>query len=428
MINDILAITCLLTMVVFLFVLIYYTIIKKHNYFSSATFIAVGILIPLVLYFAKWSNIITQEPSGAFYWIFICLFGLSAFFQVNTKSELLCTQEIVFKNGMMKLIPLANLFWIVCILLNNKIVSGYFFPSLSHIDMHAQNASVILHFVRSTFAVIALDIIAWFKTKKFRYLILALSLIAVPVISTSDRMVPTEAALCGLSFFLFMLLSGYGKKQAKTLQRRKLKPYQIILVVLLVLLVAYAMISVGIYRASHFGKYTISYARTIGYTGPFGEFGAWIYGYFVLSINNLNQSIIAGAENPNFIGLYSFSSLFFGLLQFDNLFGIKGGAAQFSSAFTLHEATVPTGLWNFYYDYSVMCFIPMIVAFVKELWLRQQARKSPKKLIWCALYFYYIPEWFFMGFTNTIFSATGLTAGILIYILLTLFLEKENQI
>lgn len=425
--NEILAVLNTVVIVVFLLILIYHTIYKTRNYFSSAAYIAAGILIPLILYFRRWSYVISQSPSNGFYWIFISLFVLSALFQAGTKRGILCTQPIEFKSGRFKYVSLVNYFWYICFLLNNKYCSGLFFPSLSGVDIHVQNAPIIGYFIRASYAVIALDILTWYRTGRRKYIIYALLQIILPVVTSSSRMAAVEAAVCGISFFLFLHLSGYGKIRNHEGQKHRFKWYQIVLMLLLVGLAMYAMILAGIYRASHFGKYTISYAGTIGYTGPFGEVGAWLYGYFALSINNLNQSIISRVEKPNFIGLYSFASFYFGVLQLDNIFGINSGVAQHASAYTLHEATVPTGLWTFYYDFSVLAFIPMLVAFIKELWIRQKIWLSSRQIVWCAIYFFYIPEWFFMGFTNTIFSPTGITTGVIIYFLLSFFFQRGED-
>ena len=424
--NQILNILNWIVIFLYIVVFILHTIRRKKDLFTSATYISIGILFPLVLYYFKWSYVIQKDPSNGFYWLFICLFALSTVYQLSTRSTLACEQQIELKIGRTLFVGAVNVFWLITILFNNLYCSGSFFPSLAGIDSHVDNAPILMYFVRSTYAVIALDILCYIKFNRIKYLLFAFAQVVLPVVSSSGRMVAAEAAVCGVSLYLFLRLNGYGKHKVKREGKRKLKLYQIVLLVALGIGGIYALISVGIYRASHFGKYVISYATTIGYTGPLGEVGAWLYGYFVVSINNLNQTILAHAENPNFIGLYSFSSLFFGILQFDNIFGFDSGAAQHASVYSLREATVPTGLWSFYYDYSVLVFIPMIVAFVKEAWLRQKVFSSRKSLIWCVIYFYYIPEWLFMGFTNTIFSVTGITTGVIIYILLSVFLNSPE--
>lgn len=432
--NQILFVINWITIGVFIYVFIFQTVIQKKDLFTSASYLVIGLLFPLILYYCRWSYVIKEEPCNGFFWTFICLFFLSTVFQISTKKSLRCEQKIEIKNNGVSFIEIVNLFWIAAILLNNKYCSGVFFPSLIGIDSHVDNAPILMYFVRSTYAIIALDILFYFKYYKPKYILYASAQVIVPVVSSSGRMVALEATVCAASLFLFLTVNGYGKKKVKRVRewivvKKKfdLKIYHIVLLAVLGAALIYALVLVGIYRASQFGKYTISYAKGIGYTGPLGEVGAWLYGYFVISINNLNQTIMAHAEKPNYFGLYSFSSLFFGVFQFDNLFGISSGDAQRASVYSLKEATVPTGLWTFYYDYAVLVFIPISVAFLKELWLRQKIQFSSKSLIWVAVYFYYIPEWLFMGFTNTIFSVTGITTGVIIYVLLSLFLKNDNS-
>lgn len=424
---NVLEILFYVSMLVFFFVYIGYTILRKHDYFNSATYITIGVCVPLILYLCRWSYVIIKEPSNGFYWIYICLFICSVVFQLTEKREFTYNQKITVKHKREPLVLLVNVFWMLCVLINNKYCSGAFFPALSGIDNHVDNAPIIMYFVRSTYAVIALDVIFYFTRRKKIYLLYAALQVVLPVVSSAGRMVATEAALCGVSLFFFLWLCGYGKKKQKEIKRRRIKTRHVLVIAILAVGIIYALVEVGEYRASHFGAYQISYADSIGYTGPLGEIGAWLYGYFAISCNNLNQTILANAEQPNFIGLYSFASFFFGILQLDNFFGLDSGAAQAVSVFTLGEATVPTGLWTFYYDYYILAFIPMIVAFIKEHYIRRAARRSNKRLVWIAVYFYYIPEWFFMGFTNTIFSVTGITTGVITYVLLSMFFERESE-
>ena len=228
--------------------------------------------------------------------------------------------------------------------------------------------------------------------------------------------------------YLFLMSMGHSGFEKKTdNEPKKKRKWIIILGTIGGILVAYWAIQIGINRMNHYGMYSLSYSNGIGYTGPGGEIAAWLYGYFVLTFNNLNRSIIMGRAIHNYLGLYSFPDLFFGILQFDNLLGLANNQAQSASAWVVRATTVPTGFWSFYYDYGVICFIPILVAFIRERLIMQYIRIAKRKIIWVVLFFYYVPQWLFMNFTNTVFDVTGLTTGLITYFLLSRFIYENRD-
>lgn len=415
--------------------------LKKIRY-SSATYILLGVCIPLVLYSFRWSELITEAPTDDFYILFIYLFLAGIFAQIINNGEVNCPSEIIITRGR-GFITLINLVWIASLLMENYVTTGYLFPSLLGIDGHAQQASGLLYITRASYAFVALDLVYFFSTKEKYYFSLSLIPILLPILSTSSRMQAVETLLEGLSFFLFLWGNGYSIKNPNKLRNTILvwkgKPIideskrgrfgiiQKVILAIIIGVLVYVLVMVGIDRMTHYGIYSVLYSDGIKYTGPFGEVGAWIYGYFALSFNNLNRSILTNRAVPNYIGIYSFNSLFFGILQFDNLFGMKSNAAQSASNWVVHAATVPTGFWSFYYDYKLLCFIPIVWAFIRERIIKYFSVRSKRGLIWTVIYFYCIPQWFFMSFTNTIFDVTGLTTAIIIIILFYLCTGTNNS-
>ena len=409
------------TLVVYTAVVLGRIFIKK-SYFTSATYILSGVCLPTVFYLLGWSRYITDEPSGMFYWVYISLMICSLISLSINKNKISISGSLVALKSTRSVI-LINMIWMFAAILNNYFVSGYFFPSFRHVDIHVQNAQFLVYFVRSTYCIIAIDILYFCISAKRWLLVLAVAQILLPILSNSSRMLAVEMILGDGSLLLFLGINGYVRKGSGRKKKKKRFALKTISI-LAVTVVAFGIIfiRIGIYRAGHFGVYNILYSKGIGYTGPGGETAAWLYGYFAMPCNNLNRSILAGNENPNFLGIYSFSSLYFGILRFGNLFGLKSGAAQSVSNYAVREATVPTGMWTFYYDYYILLFIPYIVAFLKELFLRQKTNySSTHNVTWLVLYFYYIPEWFFMNFTNTIFNDTAIITGIIGFVLISSF-------
>ena len=386
----------------------------RREFFSSGTYIVVGVCVPLILYLLKWSDWITDEPCAEFYLIFISLFLCGGFFMLLQGKRLEMTGHIYLKQNVVWVYGL-NALWIVSVLLENYIGTGYFFPALSGVDMHTNQVPLLLYITRAKYVIIAVDVICYFIRHQKRYIALGLIHILLPIISASSRMMATVAMIQAASLFVFLWANGHGAKSVLK-RRRKISGWHIAIIAGLAVAAVVFLVRIGIHRMNHYGKYAVLYSQGIRYTGPLGEVGAWLYGYFALAFDNLNMSIIAGRENPNYIGIFSFPSFYYGILQFDNLIGLPNHFAQKSCEFNIPAAIVPTGFWSFYYDYGILCFIPIVAAFVQEFFLRWKASMSANQVVWVALYFHFIPHWTLMNFTNTVFDVTMLTTAIIGYV------------
>lgn len=397
----------------------------KKRYFDSATYICIGICIPLVLYLFKWSELITEGPSWQFCLIFVFLFLGSSVLLMSKRSISLQGTYVIRMKSIA--IDCLNVFWLMAALMENYIGTGMFFPALRGIDVHLRQVPLLLYITRAVYAIVAVDIVCYFLKGKKKYLIWVGLHLLLPIISASSRMMSVVTAVQGASLFLFLWMNGYGIKKAKAVSRRKqrkLRWYHIVTILILAGCAVYYLVNVGIKRMNHYGLYALLYSNGIKYTGPLGEIGAWLYGYFALSFDNLNESIIRGMESPNLLGLYSFPSLYFGLLQFDNIFGLISDLPQKVCASKVSAALVPTGFWNFYYDFGILFFIPLCIAFTVEYYIKRKTRTSKRKLEWVAIYFYFVPQWCFMSFTNTIFDVTAISTVIITYLAIHALVKK----
>ena len=170
---------------------------------------------------------------------------------------------------------------------------------------------------------------------------------------------------------------------------------------------------------NHFGKYNLTYDTEIRYTGP--EWLAFLspyYGYFPLSFNNLNANMLIRDVTHNYIGLYSFGCFYFGIFQLDNLLGIDVYAYERGSYITSLSASVPTGFWEYYYDFGYLCFIPVISAFAICYFFLINSAKEKSKIVYRCQYFWYVPLWFLMSFQNTMFLPTSIITGIFLYFII----------
>lgn len=401
---------CIISILVFAYVCVY-----EQNWSNVINYITLGVTIPLVLYLLDWSSLIETKKSPYFIYIFIVFYILLLVYTFITHKirpkELFAGDKVVItKNGKI-LIPTINVTFFVFYFIENYLGSGSFYPALLGYDIHTFSAPIISYVTATPFLVVATDYFAYKATKKKKYLFLILLACAVPVITRGSRM-----AIVSMSIGFIVMLQFFEKNLAlANLEKlKKYNRYKLILVV--------AVIVVGLYlvyfttvRMNHYGKYSMKYDEVIKYTGPeWFKFLAAYYGYFPLSFNNLNVNLLLRKVSHNYIGLYSFYGLFFGLLQFDTFLGIDGQGDIAGRYITSVSATVPTGFWDFYYDYGVLLFIPMIVAFLICAYFLNRASKEVHTLNHRAVYFWFVSLWFLMSFQNTIFGSTVIVCGIIL--------------
>ncbi len=392
-----------------------YEFFVKKNRFSVLTYIWTGIFFPLFLYLLDWSTLIDTRTSWMFNYIFVCFAFIVIIYSV------LCGKRKItpIKNGTVvitkfgrKMVPLMNWGFIALYLLENYMGSRTFFPGLKHIDIHTYSAPIISYITSAGFLVMAADYYAWKATKRKKYIVWIPIILLFPFVTRSARMQLMIWALSFGSLFLFV----EGSDIVASVKKRK--HYEKIKKVLLLLCLAggIGLMSYTNYRMNHYGKYNLSYAEVTGFSGPeWLSFMAPYYGYFPLSFNNLKINILGRTVKHNYIGLYSFNCFYFGLLQLDNLLGINTQGARINGLVTQSAATVPTGFWEFYYDFNILCFLPMIVAMAISGYFLKKASKENKRLTFRTMYFWYIPMWFFMSFQNVVFSPTIIVVGLLIY-------------
>lgn len=390
----------------------------KKNYFGALTYIWAGIVFPLFMYQLGWSRLIDTSNSSMFNYIFICLTVCIIIYLLSTKGIRLRpiseNQRISITKTGKVISPILNIGFLLFYLIENYLGSGSFVPGLQKIDIHTYAAPIISYLTNTLFLVLAFDYYAFKATKKKKYWVWILLVVAIPFITRSSRLQMMIGAIQFISLLLFIEAPG----AITTLRARKnYKRIKRILIGVGIVAVI-GLTQFTNYRMNHYGVYNFNYADLIGYTGPEQlAFLAPYYGYFPLSFNNLKINLTRLVSH-NYIGLYSFSCLYFGVFQLDNLFGIDIIGNINNRIVTHSAATVPTGFWDFYYDFDYLCFIPMLVAFIICYWLLNKSKRENSRLTFRTLYFWFIPLWFFMSFQNVIFSSTIIVAGVLIEIII----------
>lgn len=398
----------------------------KKDYFNIGTYIIGGVYFPLILYLFNWSSLIDPYISSEFYSIFISLnlfIILSNFLDKSTLNDYYYDFTIKRKSVYLILLNFVYLFFT---LLENYLGSGYLLPAIHSIDIHTFNAIGLSYFTESLFIVILINFIYFYKTKKRKYLIWIIVFVILPVIGKSARMT-VVLSLFQLAFFILFVYINDRKnrqKKDKILGKRR---HKIILVISIAILTV-LLIGITEYRWSGYGKYQVSFEDSISYTGPdlLSKPISIYYGYFPLSFNNLNINIKNRVIDHNYIGLYTFKSLYFGIFRLHNIFELDPYQPGVERLVTSGSATVRTGFFDFYYDYGVFTFIPILISVLIYHYLKRKAGAYNKSIFYLIVYFFWSPLWFFMSFQNVIYSGTLLIRVIIIYFISNYFIKLKK--
>lgn len=394
--------------------------------FSVMTYIFWGVYFPLFLYQLNWSGLIDDCNSGMFNYIFIVIAILFTLYCLATYNKPQIAQlqgEIVVTRFARQLSLPLNLSYFILYLIENYIGSGSFIPGLVGIDIHTYSAPIISYITNAQFLILAFDYYFFKATNKKKYIVFMGLVVLIPVLTRLARMTIVMALVQIGSLILFCEIKNirnrfYNKKVAKKIKR------------LLIVLGVCGFVGFSAFTQYRMELHNADFTYQVGilYQGP--KWLSWIapyYGYFPLSFNNLKINILYRAVNHNYIGIYSFSSLFFGVLQLDNLLGINPNGFLKDRLITSGLATVPTAFWEYYYDYGYLFFIPVIVALILCYRFERKAMREKNRLPYHTLYFWYISYWFFTSFQNTMFLAPSIVVGIMMFYIIKHSFKIKNE-
>lgn len=402
----------------FIFIIWMYIFFLKKNYIHVITFLWWGIFFPLFLYNLNWSTLIDTRNCQMFNYMVIMIVLITiiySFLSANIKPQKIEeNQSIEMTNFGLNIAIFLNLLFIFLYLLENYMGSGTIIPGMKGIDIHNQySAPVISYITNNSYLFLSFDFLAYRATGKKSYLVWILVIIAIPIITRSARMNIVMAIVQ-----LLCLYTLFAKKNL-LYKRKDHKLFKNSIISILCMCLAVGLMDFTNYRMSHYGMYDINYADTTGWNGP--TFLKWLapyYGYFPLSFNNLKINVANRVINHNYLGLYSFNSLYFGIFHTDRLFGIDSNAAISNNLITNGAANVPTGFWDFYYDYGVLFFIPFICALLILFFFLVNTKKGKNSLAFRALYCWYVTYFFFMSFQNTLYMSVSIIDGLLIFLII----------
>lgn len=414
------------------FMLWAYVFFIKKNHIHVITFIATGIYMPILLYQFYWSELVDKSFSSMYLYIIISITVITIFYTLLTyhkkPRKFAFDDKLVFTKFGKSFAIFFNILFVFLYLLENYMGSGTIIPGLVGIDIHNKySAPIISYITNASFLFISFDFLAFKATKQKKYLLLLAIIIFIPVVTRSSRFVMVMAIIQLIC--LYTIFEKEKKVLTKKEKRKSNRRNMIIIVIIVILLIILNLFTN--YRMSHYGKYDITYHEMTKWSGP--QFLTWLspaYGYFALSFNNLKINVLYRDIEHNYLGLYSFASVYFGLFQIDNLFGVNGAGQIEGNLITNGSANVPTGLWDYYYDYGMLFFIPFIVAIAIYNFFLKKSSMEISKINYRVLYCWYVTYFAFMSFQNTLFMSTSLVSGaIMFFIIKNSFniVKKENK-
>lgn len=318
-----------------------------------------------------------------------------------------------------KLVIIFSMITILAYFLENYIAAKSFIPALastSGIDVHTVSVSGLLIITRSFIPFTVMFLYLSYKnTKKKLLLILLCTVLALPI---------TRLARFDIIMSLIPLL-GIMFEFAKNKTKFFVK------IIVISTLLAVGGSTLGEYRMTQGYKYDeVSYAQGIqfeGYSGPFDTF-AVLYGYFALSVENLDRFIKA---NDNFkdyqYGAFFLRPLTVGIFKMNNIF--EGYPMyEFINKYRdplIGYATVHTALVDFSMDfgYNLSICIMLLFSFI-GIWLYLE---SFRKINLRLYYLLYAQALAFLAFQNLFIEARLLYQLILAFVILRYSYGNYNR-
>jgi hypothetical protein len=348
-----------------MFLLWSYVFFIQKQKFSIITYITAGVYFPLFLYLLYWSDLSDRTESFVFDYIFaslaiLCTIYVGITYRGNYRHVRSIDGTIYVTKFGRQFYGVINFIYIALYFLENYLGSGSAVPGLVGIDIHTYSAPIISYFTNAQYLLLAYNYYYYKSTKRKSALAFSLVDIIVPVMTRLARMSIVMAVVQVGSLILF-LETDTIKRTLSKFEKRKIK--RIKQGVFLVAVIGFVTLSTFTQYRMNLHNAEFTYGSGIAFSGP--EWAEWLapfYGYFPMSFNNLKINILRRKVTHNYIGLYSFFSLYFGLFQVDNLLGIDTAGQLKGRLVTNGLATVPTAFWDYYYDFGLLLVIPIIVA------------------------------------------------------------------
>lgn len=392
-------------------------IMYKKKYFSPTNFAYIFLVLNYMLVNMKWSLYICESFELETKFIFCVIMICNILFFNIEKSYKNKEYSLQIKSKK-KLILLINIVYVVLYLTENYLLSNKIFPSFSKIDVHLDTVIIIGLITRNLYPFILINFLGYIKSKEKKFIIWILIIISIPILTRNSRSISLIALI---SLIIMIVLSKAIKFNIK----------KVIIGITSVMIFCILGVNVANLRMNQYGRFQFKYENLILYDGPkfknetINNTIAMYYGYFPLSINNLNLSI----KNIKIFKQYTYGTNLFapiltGILQLDNIIPgyYKHDEIMKFRSFNTTAATIPTGFYWIYLDfghlsYVIIVFIYMILIFVYN--------KIYNNKFFILLYPYLLSAWGLMIFQNYLFEASMGMNMILIYLISKIFIYND---
>ena len=392
------------------------SIVARKRIIGLNLFVLLGIYVPIGFYHLGWSLYVDLDVSDKFYLIFAILNVCLIFYNLLVKDGCVFDISVLPSTVSEQFVLFASAVYVLLFGIESYLGSGSFAPALKGSDIHTYSAPIIAFVTRSLYAFAIMNFLAYTATKRKRFLLIIVILIALPVVTRNMRITSTIALVQVVSFAGSYYASTWnGSSNLNLLRNARNAVQRKKLAIMVVIIAIVAFVGGAAYmtndRMSHYGRYDLKYSTEIKYTGPdfMSDVVSVYYGYFPLSFNNLNLSLKYGEVEHNYVGLYSYKSLYFGILQWDNVFGLNPTEPEEPDhrVSSSPSANVATAFWDYWYDYGYFCLIPLAAMVTICGWITRRLQKRPTLLL-LTQYYYFIPLVFFQSFQNVFFGAETL--------------------
>lgn len=400
---------------------------KKFHVYGINSMMLIGVVVPLLLYFADFSLLIDTDISPSFYLIFTLVNLVMIVYSLIADETLPVSTSANVERVVVEHIDAINIVFLALYALETYLLSGQLAPALHGRDIHTASFPIISFVTRNLAVPAMLDIICFVNTRRPRFLIYIGVLVLLPIVTRNARMVSFETIFAVL-LLLVVLRSTKPKRARRSILNMKVRS--------LLGIACACVLAVGVltYATNLTNERTISngavgfdYGDSIAYTGPLGNVGAVYYGYFPLSYNNLNLRLKYDTPQYNPAGFYSFASVWFGVLEFDNLFDISTTQDVANCIVTTSSATVPTAFWTYWYDYGVFGFIPVAVMVFLTYQVLTLCRKRAGGVLPLLVYVFLAYKIFFESFQNTYFAAPVVWGILILFVICKLCVRNRDE-
>jgi oligosaccharide repeat unit polymerase len=407
------------------FILMLITLYKTKDLLNPSLISFIFWGIPIFLSSLRWSDLQAEKWEDITYLLLI--YSLLAF--VIIPSLIILFLKIKFVNRTTEIKKLSeninpqiivffSFLTIVLYFVENIISGGTLIPALhsnSGVDVHTISISGLLIITRSFIPVLALFLaLLYFSSKKKMYLLLLILCILLPV--TRLARFDILMALLPLIGVVFEFIKNKKKFMLITL--------------VLCIVISLGGAALGQYRMTHGNKYDISYSQGIMYKGIEGpyEVGAVIYGYFALSIENLDRFVKSNYDFDDYqYGKFILRPITAGVFKFNNIFN---DYPMYEFINDLRDpligyATVHTAMVDFSMDfgYYLSFFVMLLFSFIGLLFYIQ-SQKNFKRRIYFLIY---SQGFLFLSFQNLFIEARLLYQIILVAVLLTIAINRNKK-